>query len=182
MSPPKTSLDSKYQIETSHHRCLSCEAELPRGEPHYSVVIATGESLARKDFCLPCWESLPRQKGPPRIELPAGGERPATALEFYAFWKTRRPQGPSGGRLRFDSEVVLDFFRHLADDQPVEETAADGEPAPSAPAETQAEALAPAGATASPAGTPTTAPAGATASPAGATASPAGATASPAGA
>jgi len=72
---------------------------------------------------------VPREAAPPHAPLLRGPE-----AEVFAFWRTRRPPLPSAEqrRLRFDAEVVFEFFRRLGadgDGQRVPAGSADAAPA-----------------------------------------------------
>lgn len=116
----------KYQIETSDHRCDRCERQIATGGDYYSAVVFADDNFARRNFCVPCWNSSVSQ-GEGRAVTGGGRERdvapfregpPLPASDFYAFWRTRRPEEASEPprRLRFDTELVLDFFRRLSEE------------------------------------------------------------------
>lgn len=90
--------EPKYQIELSEFRCSACAEEVPCEAAYYSVVSFDTEGFRRKDFCPACWKQ-PEPDG----------------STFYAFWRTRRPPQPSARpkRIRFDSEVIFEFFQRL---------------------------------------------------------------------
>ena len=72
--------------------CEQCGSEFRRREAYFSAITDEGDSFARRDFCVPCWEQARQQT-------------------FFSFWKTcrrgdRRPA-------RIDTQVVLDFFHKL---------------------------------------------------------------------
>ncbi|MBN1443911.1 MAG: hypothetical protein JXA90_14470 [Planctomycetes bacterium] len=124
-------VESKYQIETSSHRCGRCEREIACGAHYYSAVVFGGEVFARKDFCERCWLRARRDPGlpepgsnglegePPAARAAGHREGDAGGLpaagEYYAFWRTRRPEAAAEAapRVRFDADVVLGFFRRL---------------------------------------------------------------------
>ena len=99
--------NTAYQIATPEHRCCSCEAEIKPGGDFYSTVCFLGEEFARRNYCVPCWvpEASPLQE--------AAGQ--AAPRGIFAYWRTQRPEEMDGevARIRFDPQVVLEFFRGL---------------------------------------------------------------------
>ena len=99
--------NTAYQIATPEHRCCSCEAEIKPGGDFYSTVCFLGEGFARRNYCVPCWvpEASPLQE--------AAGQ--AAPRGIFAYWRTQRPEEVDGevARIRFDPQVVLEFFRGL---------------------------------------------------------------------
>jgi hypothetical protein len=90
--------EPKYTIEPSDYRCAACTAEFPFESPFFSAVFFEGEIFRRRSFCVPCWKKPP--------ENVAGA---------FAYWRTKRPSPQAGPKkLRFDPEMVLEFFRRLA--------------------------------------------------------------------
>ena len=130
--------DPKYQIESSDFRCHACGGEIPCEARYYSAVSYEQETFRRRDYCVPCWKANgPRQ--PPQAPDPSGVREPAEPVlaqlgsetEIFAFWRARRPPLPADKpkRLRFDSELVLEFFRRLDGEASVK---AQTEPVPQA--------------------------------------------------
>lgn len=104
-------LNDRFAIEPPDYRCAACAAEVAVESPFFSAVCFEGESLRRKSYCPPCW-------GAPR-----DGPSPA-----YASWKSRRPRPEAPPRrVRFDPDLLLEFFRRLGETPPA---AAGGSPAP----------------------------------------------------
>jgi hypothetical protein len=90
--------EPRFQIDSSKHHCVACAAEVPEGDRYFSAVLFADDAFQRRDYCLPCWPTT----------------RPADA---FAFWQTRRLKTPQDAqrRLRFDSGLVLEFFRKLCE-------------------------------------------------------------------
>jgi hypothetical protein len=90
--------EPRFAIEPSDYRCTSCSAEVPVDAPFFSAVFFEGETFHRRSYCAACW-----------VEPP-----PPARPEIYAFWRSRRPAPQAAPRkLRFDPELVLEFFRRL---------------------------------------------------------------------
>lgn len=110
--------DKAYQIATPEHSCCCCEAEISPGGDFFSTVCFLGEEFARRTYCPSCWapvEAVGADPDSPAAEgaAPAGGgTRPAN---IFAYWRTRRPEDANaeGVKIRFDPQVVLEFFRGL---------------------------------------------------------------------
>ncbi|MGQ9589329.1 MAG: hypothetical protein ACUVYA_03430 [Planctomycetota bacterium] len=131
--------EPKYPIEAPRFVCTACSKEVPCGAVYYSAVFFE-EAFRRKEYCPSCWTArFPglgrapaedgKRAGKRRRAAPAAspeGTReapppPALAAsgaeaEVFAFWRARRPEGPQerAAKLRFDPDVVLEFFRRLA--------------------------------------------------------------------
>ncbi len=107
--------NTAYQIATPEHRCCSCEAEITPGGEFYSTVCFLGEEFARRNYCVPCWvpEDSPRQEAGAGGSAWAAGQ--AAPRGIFAYWRTQRPEEVDGevARIRFDPQVVLEFFRGL---------------------------------------------------------------------
>ena len=112
----------KYQIETSDYQCDACQRAIDCGSDYYSGIVLSGEAFARRDYCTECWRGTASRA----VEGPGGGPEPDGG--FYACWRTRRAVQADAPpqRLRFDSEVVLDFFRHLSGEGESPEDTAEG--------------------------------------------------------
>jgi len=90
--------EPKFAIEPTDFRCAACTSEVAVQAAFYSAVFFETETFRRRSFCTSCWEG------------PAGKPRDA-----YAFWKSKRPAPEAKPRkLRFDADMVLDFFRKLS--------------------------------------------------------------------
>ncbi len=107
--------DPKYSISTSDHRCALCEAEIAADELYFSAVRWQDEEFCRSDYCNACWLSH-------LSEDPDGGRPRCAGEEVFAYWRTRRPPPPSHEprRVRFDAQVVFEFFLGLR--EPIEPT------------------------------------------------------------
>jgi hypothetical protein len=90
--------EPKYQIEAPDFRCQACEKEIACEASYFSAVFFLEEAFRRRNYCAACW-------------------KPGTDGVF-AFWRTRRPALPSDHpkRVRFDTALVLEFFRRLGDE------------------------------------------------------------------
>jgi len=89
--------EPKYSFEPSDFRCLRCSGEIPAETSFYSAISFEAEAFRRRSFCLECWKS-------------PGGD----PIQAYAFWRTRRPAPLAPQRrIRFDQELILEFFRRL---------------------------------------------------------------------
>ena len=89
--------EPKYALEPADYRCAECASEVAVAAPFFSAVHFEGEAFRRRSYCSPCWDR------------PPGGREGA-----YAFWRSRRPSPEAPARrLRFDPQLVLEFFRRL---------------------------------------------------------------------
>lgn len=87
----------KYAIGPAEYRCCACTVDVAVEAPFFSAVFLETEAFARRTFCPPCWEHPDR-----------------TPQEAFAYWRSRRPQPDAPVRkIRFDPEMVLEFFRRL---------------------------------------------------------------------
>ena len=118
--------DKAYQIATAEHRCCCCEVEITPGGDFYSTVCFLGEEFARRTYCSSCWapgDETAVDSASPGVgsgSPPAGGARPAN---IFAYWRTRRPEdaGAEAVKIRFDPQVVLEFFRGLGNEGTAQE-------------------------------------------------------------
>ena len=95
----------EYQISKLTGRCSSCGKELAQGDEFVAAVLpGTGDQeFARQDHCPACWESRPKDGGPPVL----------------AEWRSRVPQKEEKKKLFVDDEVLIQFFRRLeSEDDP----------------------------------------------------------------
>ena len=123
--------DKAYQISPSEHRCCSCELEIEPGKDFYSTVCFLGEEFARRTYCISCWAPGDEGAGAEAGDKGAAGDSSSTAAEgtggqgsdgggqrpanIFAYWRTKRPEGNDAEavKIRFDPQVVLEFFRGL---------------------------------------------------------------------
>ena len=90
--------EPRYPIEPSDYRCTSCAGEVAVEAPFFSAIFFEGEIFRRRSYCPECWS---RPAAPPP--------------EVYAFWRSRRPSPQAAPRrVRFDPDLVLEFFRRLS--------------------------------------------------------------------
>lgn len=89
--------EPKYSIEPSDFRCAACSSEVAVDDSFFSAVFFEAEAFRRKSYCDACWK------------------KPAAVLaEVFAFWRSRRPAPQATPRrLRFDPDLILEFFRRL---------------------------------------------------------------------
>ena len=113
--------DKAYQISTAEHRCCCCEVEITPGADFYSTVCFLDDEFARRTYCPSCWapgdEAAADSDAPAAgSESPAGGG--ARQVNIFAYWRTRRPEdaGADAVKIRFDPQVVLEFFRGLGNE------------------------------------------------------------------
>jgi hypothetical protein len=107
--------EPRYAFEPSDYRCSACESEVAVEAPFFSAIFFEAEVFRRRSYCPGCWS------------------RPASALpEHFAFWRSRRPAPQAAPRrIRFDPDLVLEFFRRLAGADGEAETAGpEGGPPP----------------------------------------------------
>ena len=107
--------NTAYQIATPEHRCCSCEGAIEPGGEFYSTVCFLGEEFSRRNYCVPCWTpgDFPQQDAD--AGEPARDRGKAGSRGIFAYWRTRRPKEADVevARIRFDPQVVLEFFRGL---------------------------------------------------------------------
>lgn len=101
--------EPRYAFEPSDYRCSACESEVAVEAPFFSAISFEGEVFRRRSYCPDCWS---RPASPPP--------------DHYAFWRSRRPAPQAAPRrIRFDPDLVLEFFRRLSP--------AEGAPEPAGP-------------------------------------------------
>jgi hypothetical protein len=86
-----------YSIRRSSDRCGACAHAFEVHEALYSTVRLESEEPARRDYCVECFQALPRD---PSVE--------------FAFWRTRRT---ADGRARraIDFNSLRDLFFRMAE-------------------------------------------------------------------
>ena len=82
-----------YEIQRSTRCCAATERKLEPGEEFYSVLIAEGAELVRRDYSVEAWE------GPPDGVI--------------GWWKSRMPDGASKRMHWAPNDVMLEFFEQL---------------------------------------------------------------------
>jgi hypothetical protein len=89
----------EYQISKLAGRCSSCNQELAVGSEFVATVHETPQELARQDLCLPCWQARPADAG----------------SSVIAEWRSRVPAKQEKKKLFVDDDVLVQFFKRLAD-------------------------------------------------------------------
>jgi hypothetical protein len=85
-----------YEIHRCSRRCAATDRELHNGETCYSVLVAEGAAVVRRDYSPEAWQ------GPPENAL--------------GFWQTTIVD-PQAGRLHWaPNDVMLNYFERLLDD------------------------------------------------------------------
>lgn len=84
-----------YEIQRCSRHCAATGRELAPGESYYSVLVAEGGSLTRRDYAADAWQ------GPP--------------AEAIAWWKSRLPDPRSKRGRAAPNEVLLECFDQLLD-------------------------------------------------------------------
>ena len=113
--------DKAYQISTAEHRCCCCEVEITPGADFYSTVCFLDDEFARRTYCPSCW--APGDEESAGLAAPAAGSKSPPGggneqVNIFAYWRTRRPEdaGADAVKIRFDPQVVLEFFRGLGNE------------------------------------------------------------------
>jgi hypothetical protein len=130
--------EPKYEIEVSGFRCHACQAEIPCEAHYFSAVFYEEEAFRRRDYCVSCWRASGPASGSAKAPPPAQGAGSSEALVpgkaaaaaedgVFAFWRARRPPLPSDEpkRVRFDPELLLQFFRRVGGEAGLKENAAE---------------------------------------------------------
>jgi hypothetical protein len=82
-----------FEIQRCTRRCAKTARELQPGETFYSVLVAEGADVVRRDYCQEAWE------GPPDGAL--------------GWWKSQVPE-PSARKANWaPNDVLLDYFQRL---------------------------------------------------------------------
>jgi len=98
-TPYKSMID--YDIQRCSRRCAASDRELKDGETCYSVLVAEGADVVRRDYSAEAWP------GPP-----AGA---------IGWWKSTVVD-PNAGRMSWaPNDVMLHYFERLADDPAAED-------------------------------------------------------------
>lgn len=95
----------EYDITKTAGQCHSCQAPLAPGTDYLATVREDAQGLRREDYCLACAE---KGRG-------AGVEQGPGAEGVLAEWRARVPLKPPKKKLFVDDEVLIQFFRRLAD-------------------------------------------------------------------
>ncbi len=103
--------EPKYTIEAPSFVCAACSREIPCEGLYFSAVFFE-DSFRRRDYCPACWAV----RFPGLARMAARTSTDVAEPEVFAFWRARRPKAPEAKqtKLRFDPDVVLEFFRRLA--------------------------------------------------------------------
>ncbi|MGB2985872.1 MAG: hypothetical protein WBE26_08310, partial [Phycisphaerae bacterium] len=86
----------QWQVEAATGRCAATGRTLVEGEEFYTVLFEEGESFIRTEYCLEAWQ------GPPE--------------NAYCYFKTRVPVKEKRKRLFVEDDLLIGFFRRLADE------------------------------------------------------------------
>jgi hypothetical protein len=90
-----------YEIQRCSRRCAATDRELNVGEVCYSVLVPEGAAIVRRDYAAEAWP------GPPDTAI--------------GWWQTTIVD-PQAGRLHWaPSDVMLNYFERLRDDQASED-------------------------------------------------------------
>lgn len=84
-----------FEIDRCTRRCAATDRELAEGEEFYSVLVADGAEVKRRDYSTAAWT------GPPEKAI--------------GWWKSRMPTADSRKPRLAPNEVLLNYFRQLAD-------------------------------------------------------------------
>ena len=133
--------ENAYQITTPEHSCCCCEVEISPGSAFYSTVCFLGEEFARRNYCPSCWVPGEPAPGNPAPAATAGGG--LQQENIFAYWRTRRPEDrhAEAVKIRFDPQLVLEFFRGLGKEAAAMEAGAEGDGAHSGPTGSQGRDL-----------------------------------------
>jgi hypothetical protein len=93
----------EYSISRLASQCRSCGQELAPGSEFVATVREGAQELEREDFCPPCWEARPRE--------------PGSGAEVLAEWRSRVPRKQEKKKLFVDDDLLVQFFKRLADSQ-----------------------------------------------------------------
>ena len=126
-------LDFDVQRFTRH--CHATGRELTPGEPFYSVLVAQGAQVVRRDYAADAWPGLPetpRPSGTGSLEIRPESQTPSHSLEptesperlessqtsespekVIAWWKSLVPGASSKKMQLAPSEVMLQYFQEL---------------------------------------------------------------------
>ncbi len=82
-----------WKFERRHGTCSGCEREFADGERHFSALVLRGETLAREDGCVGCWNS-------------------DSSAERLFWWRTRHSLDKRRG-VQLNLEALEQLFLHL---------------------------------------------------------------------
>ena len=88
---------TEYNIERTAGVCAKCGRTLQEKEEFFAVLTEAGESFAREDWCLGCWES------------PGRGE----IANLFGVWRSRMPVRQTKRKLFVDDAMLVNFFQRL---------------------------------------------------------------------
>jgi hypothetical protein len=90
-----------YEIQRCTRRCAATDRELKDGETCYSVLVAEGAAVVRRDYSAEAWQAPPQSA--------------------IGWWKTTIVD-PHAGRLYWaPNDVMLNYFERLLDDPTAED-------------------------------------------------------------
>jgi len=90
----KSMLD--YDIQRCTRRCAATDRELQPDEPFYSVLVAEGAEIVRRDYCEAAWQAPPE--------------------DAVGWWKSRMPSA-GGNKVHWaPNDVMLHYLEQLAND------------------------------------------------------------------
>jgi hypothetical protein len=90
-----------YDIQRCSRKCSASERELKNGEVCYSVLLAVGGNVVRRDYSAEVWS------GPPD--------------EAIGWWKSTVVDPNAGRKSWAPNDVMLHYFERLADDPSAED-------------------------------------------------------------
>ena len=94
-SPPSKYNSVDFQVQRCSRRCSATDKEFQPGEVFYSLLIADGAEIVRRDFSESAWE------GPPENAV--------------GWWQSQMPSINSKKIGWAPNDVMLEFFQQLAD-------------------------------------------------------------------
>ncbi len=85
-----------WEIRKPSRECASCNAQFDENAEVHSALFDKTTEFERVDYCANCWQQLERDG-------------------IFSYWKTCIPPREGPTRQVVDHEVVMNFFRRLAD-------------------------------------------------------------------
>jgi hypothetical protein len=94
-------MSKDYNISKPDGTCCACNRQLQPEQEFMATICETDDGFMRRDFCLDCWSDDLRDEG------------------TIGFWRSHIPKPQEKKKLFVDDEVLINFFRRLADtDEP----------------------------------------------------------------